>query len=78
MAPGLKLLVENNALDDGVIDTLVSVFRQAASQNENQQTQQALERSADVLENIHEKEAIDQQKDIADLAELEEMFKNIQ
>jgi hypothetical protein len=77
MAPGLKILLENNALDDATIDTLVWVFREAAANTENAQTKQALEKSANMLEDIHEKEAAEHQKDLADLAELEEMFKNI-
>ncbi len=77
MAPGLKLLVENNALDDSVIDTLVSVFRQAAGQTEDIQTKQALEKSADMIQDIHTKEAIEQEKDLEDIKELEQLFKDI-
>lgn len=77
MAPGLKILVENNALDDKTIDTLVWVFREAAANTENIQAKQALAKWADLIENLHEKESVEHEKDLADLAELEEMFKNI-
>ncbi len=78
MAPGLKILVENNALDDKTIDTLVWLFREAAANTENIQAKQALEKWASLIENLHEKESIEHKQDLADLAELEEMFKNIE
>lgn len=77
MAPGLKVLVENNALDDKTIDTIVSVFREAAANTQNIQAKQALQKWAALIENLHEKEAVEHEQDLADLAELEEMFKNI-
>lgn len=77
MAPGLKILVESNALDDKTIDTLVSVFREAAANTENMQAKQALEKWASMIEDLHQKEEVEHEHDLADLAELEEMFKNI-
>ncbi len=77
MAPGLKILVENNALDDRTIDTLVWVFRQAAANTQNVQAKQALEKWASMIEDLHQKEEVEHEHDLADLAELEEMFKNI-
>lgn len=78
MAPGLKILLENNVLDDKTIDTLVSVFRKAAASTENIQAKQALEKWASIIENLRKKEEVDHEDDLADLAELEEMFKNIE
>ncbi len=77
MASWLKILVENNALDDKTVDTLVWVFREAATNTENMQTKQALQKWATLIQDIHQKEAIDHEKDLEDLAELEDMFKNI-
>jgi len=77
MAPWLKLLVENNALDDKTIDTLVWVFREAAAKTENVQAKQALEKGASMVEDLHKKEETEHEQDLADLAELENMFKNI-
>lgn len=77
MAPWLKILVENNAIDDKVIDTLVSLFRDVAAKTTNQQAKVALEKSATLVGNLHEKEQIDHEKDLADLADLESMFKNM-
>lgn len=78
MAPGLKILVENNVLDDKTIDTLVWLFREAAAKTENMQAKQALEKWANLIENLHEKESVEHKQDLADLAELEEIFKNIE
>lgn len=78
MAPGLKILVENNALDDKTIDTLVWLFREAAANTQNVRAKQALEKWADLIDNLHEKEEVEHKQDLADLAELEEMFKNIE
>jgi len=77
MAPGLKVLIQNNALDDKTIDTLVSAFRTAAEKTESQQAKQALTQGASMIEDVHAKEAIEKEKDLQDLAELEDMFKNL-
>jgi len=77
MAPGLKILVENNALEAETIDMLVWVFRDAASKTENTQAKKALEKSADMIQDLHQKEIVAQEEDLADLAELESMFKDL-
>ena len=77
MAPGLKILVENNTLDDKTIDTLVSVFRNAAATTQNAQARKALEKWASMIQDLRKKEEVEHEHDLADLAELEEMFKNI-
>jgi len=78
MAPGLKLLIQNNALDEKAIDTLAWLFRQAAATTQNQKTQKILEKSASIVENIHTKEQEEQEKDLQDLKELEQLFQNVE
>lgn len=77
MAPWLQALLQNNVLDDSVIDDLVLAFREAAAKTQNIKEKQALEKWATMLQDIHTKEAVEQENDLADLAELEQMFKNM-
>lgn len=77
MAPWLKILLENDSVDDTVIDTLVKLFRDAAAKTNDQKSKMALEKSATLVENLHDKEEVEHEKDLADLAELESMFKDM-
>jgi len=53
------------------------VFREAAAKTENVQAKQALEKGASMVEDLHKKEETEHEQDLTDLAELENMFKNI-
>lgn len=77
MAPWLRILVDNNALNDQLMDSLIALFREAANKTLDQKSKAVLVKTVDILEDVKHKEEIDHENDLADLAELESMFKDV-
>lgn len=63
MAAGLKLLVEQNMLDDQTIVWLQHVFAESIKQISDQNTQKSLVKSQQFLQKLKERELQEQQKD---------------
>lgn len=74
MAAGLKLLVENNVLNDQTIDALQSIFAESIKFINDQKAREVLQKSHDFLEKLKEVEFLHQEKEDIDL---NEMLENI-
>lgn len=57
MARWLKLLIENNHLDDSTIDALQEFFAEAIKLELNEEAQKSLLRSQEILQKLRAKEA---------------------
>lgn len=77
LAKGLKLLVEANPLDETLIDLLISTFKQTIATIQDQQQQASIQKAADFLQKLKNKETEAGKQDQKDIDELEGMLSNI-
>lgn len=77
LAPGLHLLVENNVFGEQTMDALIEIFRAAIDTVYDEDQKQALQKSLDIAHKIKDLEVSDAQQDAKDLADLENMFKDL-
>lgn len=73
MARGLRLLVEQNVLDDQTLGWLQHIFAEALKQVNTQKSQESLLKGQAFLQKLQEKELADQTKD----EELDQLLQTI-
>ncbi|MDD3262751.1 MAG: hypothetical protein PHR61_02800 [Candidatus Absconditabacteria bacterium] len=74
MAAGLKLLIEYNTLNDQTIDALQHIFVESIKFVNDQESQNALQKSHDFLQKLKERERLHKE---GEEVELDEMLENI-
>lgn len=77
LAPSIRILVEWNVLDDTTLDAILGIFRQAAQWATDTLQKQKLTKSTEIIEQIKKSELEQEKQDSADLAELENLFKQL-
>lgn len=77
LAPGLRLLVTNHVFNDQTLDALIEIFRAAIDTVYDQDQKEALQKSLDIAHKIKQVEQEALQQDTQDLADLENMFKDL-
>lgn len=77
LAPSIRILLEWNVLDDTTLDAIIAIFRQAAQSAKDAVQQEKLATSTQIIEKIKESELEQEKQDSADLAELENLFKQL-
>ena len=74
LAPGLKLLVEQDALEEDLVDHLTEIFKQAVEETNNAQEQERLQKWVDFLQTLKLEEAQDNQGTQQDIEKLDLML----
>lgn len=77
LAPSIRILVEWNVLDDATLDAILGIFRQATQSATDILQKQKLTKSTEIIEQIKKSELEQEKQDSADLAELENLFKQL-
>ncbi len=76
MAEWLYKLVEDNALDDQTLESLLQTFKRAVSSVTDKVEQNKLKKSIDVVEKIQSLEQISQAEDKEELKDLDQILQN--
>jgi hypothetical protein len=77
LAPSIRILLEWNILDDATLDAILAIFRQAAQWATDAMQAQKLIKSTQIIEQLKKSELEQEKQDSADLAELENLFKQL-
>ena len=76
-ADGVKLLIEENILDDTTIDKLVTVLENAAKQAVSDEHKVKFEKAAQTLAKLNHLELTSKHNDQVEIQQLEEMLENM-
>jgi len=74
MGRGIKAMVENNQLEDGTIDVLVIIFKRAVDKITDVIKKHKILESIQAIENFNTQKEAQDQKDKADLEQLDSML----
>lgn len=77
LAPSIRILLEWNVLDDEALDAILAIFRQAAQSATDTIQAQKLAKSTEIIQKIKQSELEQEKQDSADIAELENLFKQL-
>ena len=77
LAKGLKILVNNNLMDEKILDVLINTFQGAIKTIKDKATKEKLEHASSFLKTLKEQESEEKIKDQKDIENLENILANI-
>ena len=77
LAPGLRILVNANMVDDRLIDILIQTIETSIETTKDQTQKATFEKAKTFLQTLKDKEIIDRQQDQKDIIQLETMLQDI-
>lgn len=77
MAKGLKILVESNSVDESVLDAIILILKNAVNTTLSNEQKAKLQKGIDFLEKLKKTELVSQEKDAADIANLDNLLETL-